>query len=70
MTNKPPCPRCKGPIPKAGREGDYPGAISRVDNSTEVCSACGTDEAIGRGPVPMSQWPIEHRNPIEELEDA
>ena len=33
------CPRC-------GREYyDFP-ALSRVDNKTEICSRCGTEEAI------------------------
>ena len=33
------CPRC-------GKETtDYP-AISREDNQTEICSQCGTDEAM------------------------
>jgi len=33
------CPRCKD---------DYTGypAISRRDNKTEICSACGTSEAV------------------------
>jgi hypothetical protein len=40
-----PCPRCGGPIPNAAHEGQYPGALSRTDNQTEVCSACGAAEA-------------------------
>lgn len=40
------CPRCKGPIPAEGHEGEYPGAISRWDNETEICSDCGQREAI------------------------
>lgn len=33
------CPRC-------GKEtNDYP-ALSRTDNKTEICSQCGTDEAM------------------------
>jgi ribosomal protein L37E len=27
-------------------EGKYSGALSRRDNKTEICSACGFDEAI------------------------
>lgn len=39
------CPRC-------GKEtNDYP-ALSRTDNKTEICSQCGTDEA-------MANW-IQH----------
>jgi hypothetical protein len=43
--------------------GAYPGAISRVDNKTEICSNCGTDEALenffGDGLTPISNWPKE-----------
>jgi hypothetical protein len=46
-------------VPRAGREGQYPGALSRVDNRHEICSACGEDEAMGRGPVPVEVWPID-----------
>lgn len=41
-----PCPRCQGPVPRADMQGKYPGALSRVDNATYICSACGTDEAM------------------------
>lgn len=34
------CPKCGGPMP------DYPGAISRRDNATEICSDCGAREAM------------------------
>ena len=40
------CPRCGGPIPNEMFEGVYPGAISRVDNFTEICSSCGVEEAM------------------------
>ena len=40
------CPRCEGPIPNAVYEGQYPGALSRTDNKTEICSQCGQDEAF------------------------
>lgn len=40
------CPRCHGFIPNNDTPGAYPGAISRLDNTTEVCSSCGTEEAI------------------------
>lgn len=40
------CPRCLGFIPSNDAPGMYPGAISRADNKTEICSACGTDEAM------------------------
>jgi hypothetical protein len=41
------CPICEGYIPNDERPGAYPGAISRYDNKTEVCSACGTAEGVG-----------------------
>lgn len=34
------CPRCGVKLP------DHPAALSRVDNVTEICSDCGTDEAM------------------------
>ena len=40
------CPRCDGFIPSNDCPGLYPGAISRVDNETEICSNCGVSEAI------------------------
>lgn len=43
---KPKCPICNGPIPNALHEGQYSGALSRVDNETEICSECGVMEAM------------------------
>jgi hypothetical protein len=40
------CPRCAGWIPTNENPGAHPGALSRVDNKTEICSNCGTEEAI------------------------
>jgi len=40
------CPRCGGPMPRSGAEGQYPGALSRRDNWTYICSDCGTQEAL------------------------
>lgn len=40
------CPMCNGPIPNALHEGEYCGALSRVDNETEICSECGVFEAL------------------------
>lgn len=40
------CPRCGGQIPNNVYPGAYCGAISRLDNKTEICSGCGTDEAL------------------------
>lgn len=41
----PVCPSCSGYIPNNETPGAYSGAISRKDNKTEICSACGTKEA-------------------------
>lgn len=40
------CPTCDGYIPNNETPGAYPGALSRIDNETEVCSECGTREAL------------------------
>jgi len=40
------CPSCNGFIPNNETPGAYPGAISRKDNKTEICSACGVEEAV------------------------
>ena len=41
------CPRCESSyIPNNEFPGEYPGALSRVDNKTEICSECGVEEAI------------------------
>lgn len=42
----PRCPRCDGLIPSEEDAGKYAGAISRLDNETEICSRCGHVEAI------------------------
>lgn len=66
---KDPCPRCLGPIPSLEYAGMFPGAMSRTDNKTEICSNCGTQEAIeqmapreaqrGRSDImPQSEWQI------------
>jgi len=44
--NPPICPVCDGFIPNNLRPGAYPGAISRLDNETEICSDCGQKEAM------------------------
>ena len=67
MSNvKPICPRCGGYIPSNENPGQYPGALSRVDNVTEVCSACGTEEALQQfagqsadAATPKAAWPVE-----------
>jgi ribosomal protein S27AE len=54
------CPRCGDWIPNNHQPGAFPGALSRVDNKTEICSECGSEEAIQQiidgAPAPMSEW--------------
>lgn len=56
------CPRCLGPIPNKQNPGSYPGALSRTDNVTEICSGCGQMEAledlIHGGHMPQLYWSI------------
>jgi len=40
------CPLCDGLIPNNDMPGAYPGALSRRDNVTEICSDCGQREAF------------------------
>lgn len=44
-----PCPRCDQPVPNAQHAGQYPGALSRFDNETYICSSCGSSEAMMAG---------------------
>jgi ssDNA-binding Zn-finger/Zn-ribbon topoisomerase 1 len=60
------CPRCGGDVPSKEHKGEYPGALSRADNATEICSACGTDEAMvqfqNKGLLqPVGSWPINYK---------
>lgn len=60
------CPRCLHQIPNDKQPGAYMGAISRRDNTTEVCSACGTEEAMiqfGGGDLSTEVWPLEKVGP-------
>lgn len=62
MNNNIICPRCTHFIPSDISPGSHIGAISRIDNLTEICSSCGTDEALQQLFVgfltPKQQWPI------------
>jgi hypothetical protein len=49
------CPRCGGGVPNDETPGAYPGAISRWDNKTEICSQCGSDEAMIQMMASMAQ---------------
>lgn len=40
------CPRCGGDVPSIEHKGQYPGALSRTDNLTEICSSCGNAEGF------------------------
>jgi hypothetical protein len=50
------CPRCEGFIPNNETPGAYPGAISRIDNKTEICSECGTIEAMLDWQGELTDW--------------
>lgn len=63
------CPRCQSDwIPNNAQPGAYPGAISRADNKTEICSACGEDEAMkdffAGGCETVEQWPARREYEI------
>jgi hypothetical protein len=62
------CPRCTlNLIPSNDAPGAYPGAMSRADNKTEICSFCGYDEAVkqffGADVQSKDLWPI----PIDQF---
>jgi uncharacterized protein with PIN domain len=50
------CPRCEGFIPNNDTPGAYPGALSRLDNKTEICSECGTIEAMLDWQGELKDW--------------
>lgn len=57
------CPRCwTNWIPSNESPGGYPGALSRADNKTEICSQCGDAEALEDyyegGCQPVENWPV------------
>jgi antirestriction protein len=62
------CERCLGLIPNNTTPGAYPGAISRTDDETEICSDCGTDEAYETfqkgNATEQSLWPYTSRIPF------
>ena len=66
------CPRCQTDwIPNNAQPGKYPGAISRADNKTEICSACGEDEALkdyfDGGCEPVDEWAVERKYTINVI---
>lgn len=64
---KPICPRCNGFIPNNETPGLYPGALSRLDNETYICSACGEEEALiflaDKELWPIGQWDVPEFQP-------
>lgn len=68
------CPRCEGYIPSNDAPGAYPGALSRTDNETEICSQCGVEEALiirppkSEWPVTESEWPVTLSDGIQYLD--
>ena len=59
------CPRClSSQIPNNNTPGLYPGALSRLDNQTEICSACGLNEALelltNQKISNFSDWPVKN----------
>ena len=61
MPTPPRCPRCNGFIPNNITPGESPGALSRWDNVTEICSECGTAEAI----LQLQGHSIDPRGPLK-----
>jgi hypothetical protein len=58
------CPRCLHAIPNDQNPGLYVGAKSRRDNTSEVCSKCGNEEAMIQfegGDLSDEVWPVEVR---------
>ena len=41
-----PCARCGGGVPSDQHRGEFAGVMSRFDNETYICTACGRDEAV------------------------
>jgi hypothetical protein len=67
------CPRCGEPIPNREHAGEYAGAISRRDNTTEICSECGNIEAIEDFDIRESdpQWNAQKAwNALRQWHDA
>jgi len=73
------CPRCEGLIPSNEHWGEYMGAISRLTRETgqailEVCSACGTEEALQEyefgSATPEAEFPVMTANAIRRRGEA
>lgn len=57
------CPRCHGLLPLG-----YPGALSRRDNKTEICSDCGRAESMTDFAAYIKRNRIRHK--IEPCPDC
>lgn len=47
------CPRCQGPL----SPDVVHNALSRLDNTTYICSPCGLDEALWDWSYPLTPMP-------------
>ena len=62
------CPICSEPIPNREHAGKYCGAISRKDNVTEICSACGNAEAMADLQEYLQELQFDEKRADEEME--
>ena len=64
------CPRCEHLIPSDRVTGMKSGMLSRWDDLTEICFACGRHEAIlqrnGRAAI-RAEWPIDVPQGLYEM---
>jgi len=61
--NNPFSPQYAGPYPRCKQGVQPPGAKSRVDNTTHICSQCGVAEGlwvkfVGHGHLPPVDQPL------------
>ena len=64
-----PCSRCGEPVPSRENRGQYPGALSRFDNKTYICSQCGQDEALYQWTTGSELPPVNQPARIKEEDD-
>lgn len=73
-SDNPLCPRCgERPVRRVLPDGAaVPGALSRRDNRTEVCSQCGFDEAMEDLVVgqPKRAWAIDLADTLKTAPDG
>jgi hypothetical protein len=63
------CPICGGGIPNDLLRGEYPGALSRVDNLTEICSDCGVSEALAAYQPKFATWNLQQCRKCDRVFD-